>query len=86
MKQKIMALLHVFPENLCIDGHVRLVGGLVDSEGTVEFCQNGSWNSLCNTYWGYQEAFVVCRQLGLPATGEKLWTLFSQCKTVSFTF
>ena len=66
-----MISLHVFPENSCTDGHVRLVGGLVESEGTVEFCQNGAWNSLCYSSWGYQEAFVVCRQLGLPATGKK---------------
>ena len=59
-----------FAEHDCADGSVRLVGGLVDSEGTVEICQNGSWNSLCPSGWGYQEAFVVCRQLGLPATGE----------------
>ena len=65
-----MVLLHDFAENSCTDGHVRLVGGLVDYEGTVELCQNGSWNSLCDIGWGYQEAFVVCRQLGLPATGK----------------
>ena len=64
-------LLRVFPGNLCSNGDVRLVGGLVDIEGTVEFCVNGSWNSLCQKSWGYQEAFVVCRQLGLPATGKK---------------
>ena len=32
-------------------------------------CYNGAWNSLCYYGFGYQEAFVVCRQLGLPATG-----------------
>ena len=63
--------MHVFPENLCTNGQVRLVGGLVDIEGTVEFCKNGAWSSLCSEQWGYLEAFVVCRQLGLPATGEK---------------
>ena len=32
-------------------------------------CYNGAWNSLCYYDFGYQEAFVVCRQLGYPATG-----------------
>ena len=59
-----------FIENQCANGDVQLVGGLIESEGTVEICQNGSWNSLCYSNWGYQEAFVVCQQLGLPATGK----------------
>ena len=33
-------------------------------------CVGGKWRELCYSSWGYQEAFVVCRQLGLPATGE----------------
>ena len=32
-------------------------------------CYNGAWTSLCYNGFNYQEAFVVCRQLGLPATG-----------------
>ena len=40
------------------------------TEGTVQMCVDGRWREMCNSYWGNQEAFVVCRQLGLPATGE----------------
>ena len=61
-----MALLKA---NSCISGAVRLVSGLVNTEGTVELCQNGAWSSVCHQLWGYQEAFVVCRQLKLPTTG-----------------
>ena len=56
--------------NSCTTGAVRLVGGLVGTEGTVELCHNGAWNSLCSQSWGYQEGFVVCQQLKLPATGK----------------
>ena len=67
---------------------MRLVGGLVDNEGTVELCQDGAWNSLCYKDWKHQEAFVVCRQLGLPATGKE-WDVFSiiiQKLALSFAF
>ena len=57
-------------ENNCSDGDLRLIGGLVDSEGTVEMCQDGGWNSLCSSNWGYQETLMVCEQLQLPTDGK----------------
>ena len=51
-------------------GTVRLIDGLIPEEGTVEVCMNGMWSSVCPSYWDYKDAFVVCRQLGYPATGE----------------
>ena len=55
----------------CINGSVRLIGGLVPTEGTVQMWVGGRWRELCYSFsWSYEEAFVVCRQLGLPATGE----------------
>ena len=54
-----------------IHGTVRLIDGLIPEEGTVEVCMNGVWSSVCDRwYWDYKDAFVVCRQLGYPATGE----------------
>ena len=49
---------------------VRLIGGLIPEEGTVEVCMNAVWSSVCDSSWDYKDAFVVCRQLGYPATGE----------------
>ena len=53
-----------------IHGTVRLIGGLIPEEGTVEVCMNAVWSSVCDSSWDYKDAFVVCRQLRYPATGE----------------
>ena len=54
----------------CVHGDVRLVEGLVSTEGRVEVCMSGRWTGICDSSWNYQDAFVVCRQLGYPATGK----------------
>ena len=66
----------------CVTGDVRLIGGLVPTEGTVQMCVLGRWRELCYSGWGYQEAFVVCRQLGLPATGE--WVIITHHNMIYF--
>ena len=53
----------------CTEGDVRLAGGLHPTEGRVEVCAQGRWTGVCSSNWNYQDAFVVCRQLGYPATG-----------------
>lgn len=56
--------------NNCTHGSVRLAGGLEPTEGRVEICVEGRWSSVCSSgYWNYRSAYVVCRQLGYPATG-----------------
>lgn len=45
------------------------------NEGIVEVCDDGSWGSISYNIdhpWGAAEAKVVCRQLGLPYTGQLL--------------
>ena len=59
-------LVHVLGSS----GTVRLIDGLIPEEGTVEVCVNSVWSSVCDSSWDYKDAFVVCRQLGYPATGE----------------
>jgi hypothetical protein len=53
-----------------VEGDVRLSG---QSEGFVEIYyvdsgsgDNGRWLRLCGEGWSYNEAFVVCKELGYP--------------------
>ena len=35
----------------------------------VEVCRNDEWGTVCWHGWNYQEAEVVCRQLGYETQG-----------------
>ena len=48
---------------------MQLRGGIVPEAGTVEYCIDGTWQAVCDSSWDYIDSFVVCRQLGFPATG-----------------
>ena len=43
---------------------VRLVDGQSPNEGRVEVFWNGAWWTICDDYWGIDEATVICRELG----------------------
>ena len=51
---------------------MQLHGGNVPTEGTVEYCISGTWKAVCLDFWDSKNAFVVCRQLGFPATSKQL--------------
>ena len=70
--------------NNCDDGDLRLIGGLVDSEGTVEMCLDGGWNSLCSRNWGDEETLMVCKQLQLPTDGKTHRSYHLQYNSDSF--
>ncbi len=53
----------------CTDGDIQLVGGANATVGAVQACMNNAWGSVCNDRFGTNDATVVCRQLGFPATG-----------------
>ena len=46
------------------EGSIRLVGGSDSHEGLVEIYLFGRWGTVCDSYFTFTDAIVVCRQLG----------------------
>ena len=54
------------------EGDLRLVGSNFSAEGRVEIYHIKEWGTICDDYWGVEEANVVCHQLGY-AEGAQYW-------------
>ena len=61
--------LFLYLSQVCCDGNVRVMGGRSELEGRVEVCRNNSYNTVCDDFFGEEEAKVVCRQLGYAGDG-----------------
>ena len=57
-----------YPE--CTENQVRLVDGRNEREGRVEICKEGLWGTVCDDNWNELNSLVVCRELGISATGK----------------
>jgi len=53
---------------------VRLRDGMTSNQGRVELYLNGTWGTICDDYWGIEEANVICRMLNYS---EGAWS--TQC-------
>ena len=51
---------------------MRLEGGVDVAEGRVQVCLNNAWGGVCDTYFGIEEATIVCRQLNFSTNGMQL--------------
>ena len=53
----------------CTNGDLRLSGGITSQQGRVEMCYERQWGTVCDDYWGTNDAQVACRQLGFSSFG-----------------
>ena len=66
---------------MCIQGDIRLVDGADFRQGRVEVCNSNAWGTVCDDFFGADEATVACRQLGLNGDGRILLDLEIKLRT-----
>ena len=54
----------------CTNGDLRLRGSTNSRQGRVEMCYERQWGTVCDDFWGTNDAKVACRQLGFSSYGK----------------
>jgi len=57
-------IFHFFVVTACSCLDVRLVGSSLTNEGRLEVNYSGVWGTVCDDYFDYIDAGVVCNSLG----------------------
>ena len=52
-----------------MDGDIKLVGGISDSNGRLEVCFDQRWTTVDGYGWTDTDTKVACRQLSLSTSG-----------------